>query len=64
MNNIKNHYKLLTMICRNYHCTDFVLLVVIVCITYSSTISCLVIFSFPFVFKISLLFVEIYVLWS
>ena len=36
-------------------------LVVMVCVTYSSTIWALTIFNFPLVFKISLLLVEIYV---
>ena len=45
---------------KNYR-TDFMFLVAIVCVTYSSTILPLMIFNFPLVFKISLLLVEIYV---
>ena len=36
-------------------------LVVNVCVTYSSTILSLVIFNFPLVFEISILYVEIYI---
>ena len=35
--------------------------VVMMCVTYSSTIFSLIIFNFPLVFKILLLFVEIYI---
>ena len=49
------------MICLNNDCTDFMFLVVIVCVTYSSTTLSLIIFNFPLVFKLSHLFVEIYV---
>ena len=48
------------MIYFNNYYTEFMLLVVIVCVTYSSTMLSLIIFNFPFVFKISLFFVEIY----
>ena len=44
----------------NYY-TDFMFLVVVGCITYSSTTVSLIIFNFPLVFNISFLFVEIYV---
>ena len=44
----------------NYY-TDFMFLVVMVCVTYSSTVLSLIIFNFHLVFKISILFVEIYV---
>ena len=43
------------------YCTDFMFLVVMVCVTYSSTILSLIIFNFHLVFKISILFVEMYV---
>ena len=49
------------MIYLNNYCTDFVFLVVIVCVTYSSTILSLIIFNFPLDFKISLLFVGNYI---
>ena len=49
------------MIYLNNCCIDSMFLVVIVCVTYSSTISSLIIFNFPLVFNISVLFVEIYV---
>ena len=38
--------------------TDFMFLVGIVCVIYSSTLLSLIIFNFSLVFKISLLFVE------
>ena len=44
----------------NNYCTDCIFLVVMVCVTYSSTILSQF-FNLPLVFKISLLFVEIYV---
>ena len=47
---MKNYKKLLKMIYLH-----------MLCVTYSSTILSLVIFNFPLVFKILLLFVEIYV---
>ena len=47
------------MIYLNNYCTDFMFLVAIVCVTYSSTILSLMIFNFPLVFKKSDLFVEI-----
>ena len=46
------------------HCTQFMILVVMVCITFLSTKWCLIIFNFTLVFKISLLFIEIYELIS
>ena len=49
------------MVYLNNCCTDFMFVVVIVCVTYSSTILSLIIFNFPLIFKISILFVEIYV---
>ena len=49
------------MFLKNY-CTDFMFLVVMLGGTYSSTILSLIIFNFSIVFKLSLLFVEIYVL--
>ena len=49
------------MIYLNKYCTEFIFLVVIVFVIYSSTILCLIIFNFPLVFKISLFFVEIYI---
>ena len=49
------------MIYLNNYCTDFMFLVVMVCVTYSYTILSLIISNFFLVFKISLLFVEIYV---
>ena len=49
------------MIYLNNYYTDFMFLVVMLYVTYSSTILSLIIFNFPLVFKISLLFVEIYV---
>ena len=38
--------------------TDFMILLVMVCVTYSSTILSLIIFNFRFVFKISLILLE------
>ena len=49
------------MIYINNYCTDFIFLVAMVCLTYSSTMLFLIIFNFPLVFKISQQFVEIYV---
>ena len=43
------------------YCTDNMFLVVMVCVTYSSTILSLVAFNNPLVFKITQQFVEIYV---
>ena len=43
------------------NCTDFMSLVVIVYVTYSTTLLSLIISNFPLVFKISILYVEIYV---
>ena len=61
MKNMKNNYELLKMIYFNNYCSDFMFLVAMVYVTYSSTIMSLIIFNFPLVFKISLLFVDIYV---
>ena len=47
------------MFLKNY-CTDFMFLVML-CGTYSSTMLSRIIFNFPIVFKLSFLFVEIYV---
>ena len=44
----------------NNYCTEFMILVVMVCTTLLSTEWCLITLNFPLVFKISLLFVEIY----
>ena len=43
------------MIYLNNYCTDFLFPVVMVSVTYSSTMLSLIIFNFPLVFKISLL---------
>ena len=43
------------------HCTDFMFLVIMLCGTYPSIKLFLIIFDFPLVFKLSLLFVENYV---
>ena len=48
------------MLLKNY-CTDFMSLVVMLCGINSSTMLSLMIFNFPIVFKLSLLFVENYV---
>ena len=48
------------MIHHDNYCIDFMFLVVIVCVAYSSTILSFIIFNFHLVFKISILFVEIY----
>ena len=48
MNNMNIYQKSLKMIYLNNHYTDFIFLVIIVCVTYSSTILCLIIFNFPF----------------
>ena len=53
--------KLLKMIYLSNYCTDFTFLVVIVRLTYSSTILSLIVFNLPLVFNVSLLIVEIYV---
>ena len=45
----------------NDYCTDFMFREVMVCVTYSSSISSLIIFNFLLVFKISQQIVEIYV---
>ena len=58
---MKINKKKLKMIHIDNYCTDFLFLVVMVCVTYSSTILSLIIFNFHLVFKISILFVEIYV---
>ena len=58
---MKIYRKLFKIIYLNNYCTDFMFLVVIVCVTYSYTILSLIIFNFSLVFKISLLFVAIYV---
>ena len=57
----RKYEKLLKMIYLNKYCTDFMFLLVMVCVTYSSTISSLIIFNFPLIFKTSFLFVDIYV---
>ena len=49
------------MIYLNNCCTDFMFVVLRVCVTYSSTILSLIIINFTLVFKITVLFVEIYV---
>ena len=49
------------MIYLNNYCTDFIFVVVMVCVTYSTAIVSLIIFNFPLVFKILQQFVEIYV---
>ena len=61
MKNMKIYYKLSKMIYLDNCCTDFMFIVVKVCVTYPSTILSLNIFNSPIVFKISVLFVEIYV---
>ena len=48
------------MFLRNY-CTEFVILIIIVCISLLSPILPLIIFNFPFVFQDITLFVEIHV---
>ena len=48
------------MFLKNY-CTDFMFLMVMLCGTYSSTMLSPIVFNFLIVFKLSLLFVEIYV---
>ena len=48
------------MFLKNY-CIDFMFLLVMLCGTYSSTMLSFITFNFPIVFKLSLLFVEIYV---
>ena len=62
MKNMKIYKRILKMVFLINYCTDFMFLTVIVCVTYSSTILSLMIFNFPLALKISLLFVEIYVL--
>ena len=47
----------------NNYCTDFMFQEVMVCVTYTSLISSLIIFNFLLVFKISQEFVEIHVYW-
>ena len=47
------------MICLNKYCTDFMVVVVAVCMIYSSTILSLIFFNFPLAFNVSLLFVKI-----
>ena len=49
------------MIYLDKYYTAFMILVGIMCVIYSFTILSLIIFNFSLVFKISLLFVEIYV---
>ena len=61
MKNMKIYKKISQMICINNCCIDFMFLVVMVYVTYSSTKLSLIIFNFPLVFKISQQFVEIYV---
>ena len=46
----------------NNYCTDFMFQEVMVCVTCSPSILCLIIFNFLLVFKISQKFVEFYVL--
>ena len=46
------------MIYINNYCTDFTFIVVMVCVTYCSTILFVIIFNFLLVFKISPLFGE------
>ena len=41
------------------HCTDFMILLLMMWATYSSTILSLIIFNFPFVFEISLILLEL-----
>ena len=60
MTNMKIYEKTLKMMYLNNDCTDIMFLVVMVCVTYSSTILSLITFNFPSVFNLSLLFVEIY----
>ena len=55
----EKHEKLLKMIYLKNYCTDFMFLVVMVCITYSSTRLSLIFFNFPLVFEILILCVEI-----
>ena len=43
------------------YCTDFMFLVIIVCVTHIHLRYCLINFNFPLAFKISLMFSEIYV---
>ena len=47
------------MIYLNNYCTDFVFLVVMVYVKYSSSTMSLIVFNFPLVFKISQQFVKI-----
>ena len=49
------------MIHLDKYCTDFTFVVIMVCVTYPSTIWSHAIFNFPLVLKISPLFVESYV---
>ena len=49
------------MIYLNNYCTYFMFLVVVVCVIYSSKILPITIFNFSLVFKLSLLFAELYV---
>ena len=49
------------MVYLNNYYTDSMLLVVMVCVTYSSIMLPLIIFNFPLVFNISQQFVEIFV---
>ena len=61
MKNMKIYQKSLKVIQNDNYCTDFMFLVVMVCATHSSTISSFIILNFHLIFKISILFVEIYV---
>ena len=54
MQNMKIYYELSKMIYFNKYWTDFIILVVMVYVTYSSTILCLKIVNFPLVLKTSL----------
>ena len=56
---MKIYQKLLKMMFLKNYCTDFMFLVVMLCRTYLSTMLSLIIFNFPIVFKLSLLFFEI-----
>ena len=49
------------MIYLNNDCTDFMFLVVMLCVTYSFTKFSLIVFNVSLAFKLSLVFVEIYV---
>ena len=61
MKNMKIYSKLLKMMFLKNYCTDFMFLMVMLCGTYSSTMLSPIVFNFLIVFKLSLLFVEIYV---